>query len=142
MKVPRKFSRGTAYVLTASGIALAILMVVNSNLNDKQAATAIDLNNAPALDSRYGTDATAECGIRADEYLRSVSRYDFKWDDVGFLGSKFDKYLEETSKPGVLTLASNKAAIQNAFGAYQRITIFCDFDTQAGRVLEYRIVDQ
>jgi len=41
----------------------------------------------------------------------------------------------------VLTLLSKKVSLQNGFGAYTRVTLYCDYDTQAKKVLEYRIDD-
>jgi len=96
------------------------------------------LEDANALDAKYGIDATVYCGDHADDYLQSIAKYDFKWN-VGFFGSKFDSYLRHVNKPGVLTLVSNKASLQNGFGAYRRVTIECDYDTQNKKVVEYRL---
>lgn len=99
--------------------------------------TVVDLNDASALDEKYGTSATVYCASDADGYLRTIAKYDFKWDDVGFLETKFDKYLKRVSAPGVLTVVSSKAKLQNGFGAYQHIELLCDYDTQAKKVVRY-----
>lgn len=96
------------------------------------------LEDADALDEKYGTDATVYCGDHADDYLQSIAKYDFKWN-VGLLGTKFDSYLRHVNKPGILTLVSNKASLKNGFGAYRRVTIQCDYDTQHKKVMEYRL---
>ncbi len=96
------------------------------------------LEDADALDAKYGTNATVYCGDHADDYLQSIAKYDFKWN-VGFLGIKFDSYLRHVNKPGILTLVSNKGSLQNGFGAYRRVTIQCDYDTQHKKVIEYRL---
>jgi hypothetical protein len=98
------------------------------------------LNDAKALDAKYEIPANSSCGVEADDYLRSIAKYDFKWDDTGFLESKFDKYLVNVVSPGVLTTVSHKAKLQNGFGAYQHIELFCDYDTQAKKVLRFRFV--
>jgi hypothetical protein len=105
-------------------------------------AAPINLDDAKALDDRYGSAATSHCDVEADDYLRSVSKLDFKWDDTGFLEQKFDKYVTTVSAPGVLTSVSRKAKLQNGFGAYQRIELFCDYDTQTEKVLAYRLIPQ
>lgn len=100
------------------------------------------LKNAKALDNKYGIAASVECASGADDYLRSIAKYDFKWDDTGFLEEKFDKYLKKVVKPGVLTILSDKAKLQNGFGAFHHIELFCDFDTQNDKVLRYHFLDQ
>jgi hypothetical protein len=96
------------------------------------------LEDADALDAKYGTDATVYCGDHTDDYLQSIAKYNFKWN-VGVLAIKFDSYLRHVNKPGILTLVSNKASLQNGFGAYKRVTLQCDYDTQHKKVMEYRL---
>ena len=100
------------------------------------------LKNAKALDEKYGIEAGVKCESGADDYLRSISKYDFKWDDTGFLEQKFDKYLQKVVSPGVFTNVTNKAKLQNGFGAFHHIEILCDFDTQNHKVSRYRFLDQ
>jgi hypothetical protein len=102
-------------------------------------AVATDLNDAKALDEKYGTDALVYCASDADDYLRGASKFAFKWDEIGFFDQKFDKILTHVSSPGILTLASNKVSLQNGFGAYERIELLCKYDTQAKKVLGYSI---
>jgi hypothetical protein len=98
-----------------------------------------NLNDAKALDEAYGTEAFIRCGSEADDYLRQASRFAFKWDEMGFLDQKFDKYRSRVSLPGVLTMISEKASLQNGFGAYHRVELVCEYDTQAKKVLGYTI---
>jgi hypothetical protein len=100
----------------------------------------LDLNSSKSLDENYGTKAAVACSVYADDYLRKVSKYTFKWDEVGFLDQKFDQHLVRTDKPGVLIMSSNKVALQNGFGAYQRAELHCDYDTQADKVVSYAIM--
>jgi hypothetical protein len=97
------------------------------------------LNDAKALDEKYGIEATVFCGSHADDYLRSVSQYAFKWDDIAFLDAKFDNYLKVVASPGVLTSVSDKVSLQNGFGAYTRIELFCEYDTQTHKTIAYSI---
>ena len=83
--------------------------------------------------------ATTDCASGADDYLRSIAKYDFKWDDVGFLETKFDKFRKQVAAPGVLVLVSDKAKLQNGFGAYQHVELLCSYDTQSKKVLSYSI---
>ena len=98
------------------------------------------LQSAKALDEKYEITANSHCNVEADDYLRSIAKYDFKWDDTGFLDSKFTKYLANVVAPGVLTVVSDKAKLQNGFGAFQHIELFCDYDTQSQRVVRFRFI--
>jgi hypothetical protein len=100
---------------------------------------AINLSDPEALETKYGIDADLRCASEADDYLRVAAKYNFKWDDLSFAEFKFDRYLQTISSPGVLTVLSRKISIQNGFGAYERIVLFCDFDTQRKKVLGYSI---
>ena len=97
------------------------------------------LKDAKKLDEKYGIAAALSCSIGADDYLRSVAKYDFKWDDIGFLDTKFDRHADIVQTPGVIAAISHKVALQNGFGAYQHITLQCDYDTQKKKVLGYHI---
>lgn len=146
-KRPQKqISRGTAYSAIGGAVVFFIWLGVQSNSNDsksqQQAAQPINLNDAAALDQRYGSDSVAKCESGVDDYLRTVSKYAFKWDDMGTFENKFDRHLKTTAKPGVLVGVTNKVSLQNGFGAYERVTVLCDYDTQAGRVLGYRIIER
>jgi hypothetical protein len=100
--------------------------------------SSVSLTDGGALDQRYDIEANRACSDGADDYLRSISRYEFKWEDVGFLGHKFDQYLTTVQLPGVLTMKSDRALRQNGFGAFRRVTIWCNYDTQSGQVLNYK----
>jgi hypothetical protein len=143
---------------TASGCLAVIIVVVilsvmgKCSSSDKTPApapaasaapkAAPNLNDAKALDEAFGTEAFIRCGSEADDYLRQASRFAFKWDEMGFLDQKFDKYRSHVSSPGVLTMISEKALLQNGFGAYHRIELICEYDTQAKKVLKYSILER
>lgn len=93
--------------------------------------TAAQLTDAKYLSDRYGLPADDACADGADDYLRSVANYDYAWDHVGALETKFDDFLLLVKRPGVLTVVTNKAKLQNGFGAFQHVELYCDFDTQA-----------
>lgn len=95
------------------------------------------LKDAQALDEKYGIEASLQCASGADDYLRSIAKYDYKWDDTGFLETKFDHYSSRVITPGVLTSISSKAKLQNGFGAFQHIELLCYYDTQSKKVIRY-----
>jgi hypothetical protein len=99
------------------------------------------LNDAKALDEKYGIEATIRCASGADDYLRSIAKYDFKWDDIGFAEAKFDRFIPKVDSPGVYISVSHKAKLQNGFGAFSHITLLCNYDTQAKKVLGYSVTE-
>jgi zinc-ribbon domain len=134
----------------ASGCLVVIIVIVviavvgqcsgNSSTESKPApAVAVNLNDAKALDEKYDTAAVVHCASEADDYLRAASKFSFKWDDMGAFEAKFDRFRTQVSAPGVLTMVSSKASLQNGFGAYQRIELLCEYDTQNNKVLSYSI---
>jgi hypothetical protein len=95
------------------------------------------LNNAEALDAKYGIGAADRCAAGADDYLRSIARHRFQWDDTGMFQNKFDSFEHTVDSPGVLTLTSRKARLSNGFGVFSPIEIYCNYDTQTKLVLSY-----
>ncbi|WP_189539046.1 hypothetical protein [Novosphingobium arvoryzae] len=106
---------------------------------DEKRQLAAMLNDAKALNEKYDFIAGSRCGSGADDFLRSIAAHDFAWDDdaKGLFGRKFPDYLVRVDEPGVLTMVSDYAKLQNGFGAFTRIKLFCRYDTQAEKVLGY-----
>ena len=96
--------------------------------------------DAKLLDDKYADDAQAACSAGADDYLQSKSKFAYSWDpsSEGLFGVRFDQYATDAGGDGVLTLISNRAKLQNELGAYQRIELRCDFDTESGKVISYK----
>lgn len=125
---------------------IILLMIVGSFMRDDKhnagsnnQAFSGDLQDASALDEKYGTDGALKCGYGADDYLRSIAKYDFGWDDAakGFLGVKFGSRLTHVDQPGVLTFVSDRSKLQNGFGGWTHIELLCRYDTQRAQVLGY-----
>jgi hypothetical protein len=101
----------------------------------------LNLNDPDALYRKYQIYAKSYCESNADAFLRHAAKYDFRWETVGLLGQKFDHYLPKVALPGVLTMVSNRLMLQNGFGAYQRMVLYCSYDTQRGGVVDYSLFD-
>ncbi len=99
-------------------------------------------SNAERLSEIAGVAGATMCRSAADAYVPTVAKYAHKWDDVGFLGVLFDKYLVKVETPGVLTMTSSHLSLQNGFGAFKRVRVFCDYDTRTKKVRDVRILDQ
>jgi hypothetical protein len=99
-------------------------------------------SNAERLSEIAGIAGATMCRSAADSYVASVAKFAHKWDDVGFLGVLFDKYLVKVETPGVLTMTSSRLSLQNGFGAFKRVRVFCDDDTRAKKVRDVLIRDQ
>lgn len=101
--------------------------------------TSTILNNAKALDGRYGVQASQTCAAGADDYIRSVAGHRFHWNDSEMLSPRFDRFVPAVSAPGILTMISGKAAVSNGFGVFSPITLYCNYDTQSHEVLSYAV---
>ena len=97
------------------------------------------LSNANYLSEKYGTTAMIYCASGADSYLRTVAKFSFKWDDISWYEQKFDSYLTNVREQGVLTAVTDKVSLQNEFGAYRRIKLYCDYDVRKKRVMSYEV---
>jgi TPR repeat protein len=98
--------------------------------------------NAERLSEIAGVVGTSACRTAAEDHVSSVAKYSYKWDDLGFLGTYFDKFLVHVETPGVLTMVSNHLSMQNGFGAYKRVKLLCDYDTRAKKALHVVIDDR
>lgn len=98
----------------------------------------VPLNNAQALYGKYGLTAAQRCAAGADDYIRSVTRHRFYWEeeDSGPL-PRFDGFSSTLIDGGVLTLNSNKVRVSNGFGIFSPMQIYCNYDTQTGEVISY-----
>jgi hypothetical protein len=99
----------------------------------------IDLNSAEALDAEYSMQAGVSCESGADDYVRSTAKYGFKWDKSNGFEHEFDNYLRKVKTSGILTLESDRLQLQNGFGGYQRMRIYCDYDALTGNVVSFEI---
>lgn len=104
---------------------------------------AMNGENPQALQERFSSDANAVCSVGADNYLRSIARYDFAWDDdaKGLLAIKFDKFSKSSAGRGLLTVVSEKAKLANGFGAFSHVNVYCLYDVAAKRVVRFSGVD-
>ena len=95
----------------------------------------VGINDANALDKEYGTKAQVTCSDGADDYLRSIAKHDFAWDDdaKGFFGVKFPEIRKHIDTPGVVTYVTEKAKLQDGFGAWNHITLLCHYNTQTDK---------
>lgn len=95
-------------------------------------------NDAKAMDERFGSKAGIACAVRADDYLRSIAKYDFAWDDdaKGYSG-KFTKYAVQSTGLGMMTEISDKAKLSNGFGAFEHVTIYCLYNAATDEVVRF-----
>jgi hypothetical protein len=100
-------------------------------------------NDPIALDHEFGTEAQVACSSSVDEYLRSISRYDFAWDDdaKGWNGVKFNKVPRQSTGYGMLTLLTTRVKLSNAFGAFEHKDIFCLYNVASKNFVRFETYD-
>ena len=128
-----KILKWTIWIIILAGIGLFFLHKVNPAIWSSSAPTQAQLLDSKYLEDSYGSLAGIKCANGADDYLRSIAKWDFSWDS----GDKFTSYFQQVETPGVLVMISRTAKLQNGFGAYKHITVTCDYDTQADKVIKY-----
>jgi hypothetical protein len=101
-----------------------------------QKDTSEQLMDSVYLAQKYGDTAAAVCDSQADDYVKSVARYDYKWDSRV---KGFAPYDTKPDAPGILSMGSSDLRLQNGFGAYQHVVIVCDYSTQTGEVRGFEI---
>ena len=80
---------------------------------------------------KHWLTATVAC----QTLVESMAKYDYEWTD-GWLGSKFDKRIWRDRDAGVVSYGGNHVKFQNRFGAWQRMSYWCDYnpDTRAAKL--------
>jgi hypothetical protein len=96
--------------------------------------------NASWLDKKYGVEGAIRCGSGSDDYARKAAKNSFKWEEMSWYESKFTSYLTKVNSEGVVTYTSDKLLFQNGFGAYVRVEMHCNYDTQAKKVIGYEVL--
>jgi len=94
-----------------------------------------------AVQKQYGAVAASACSMGADDFVNSVSRYGFKWEDIATPGEKFDENLTFYTAPGITTSISDKLYIQDSSGSFKRVQLSCSYDTRNNKVLRYAMTD-
>ncbi len=82
---------------------------------------------------KHSLRATRPCQL----VIEQLARYDYEWTD-GW-GSKFKKMAWKDRKAGILTYFGSEIKFQNGFGAWQKMSYACDYDTNTEKVLDVRI---
>lgn len=84
-------------------------------------------------------------GILCAESLERMAKYDVKWTN-SWMESKLNGAIWNLGDAKgldyeILSLEywSDKATIQNAYGAYQKVTLHCDYDFRNEQVLDIRV---
>ena len=108
-------------MITRKVVRFALLIFVTAGCTpvSKEAAEAADQHwielhgdDPEAMNRKFGSEADIACAFDVDDYLRSIARYDFAWDDdaKGF-SDKFTKYSLRSPGWGMMTRVSDKAKL-------------------------------
>jgi hypothetical protein len=111
----------------------------NSSAVEKEQFLLQHSDDPKALEDRFDVDAQSTCSVGADDYLKSIAQYDFKWDNdaTGFFGAKFDKVGLTSPGSDMLTLISTRAKLSNVFGAFAPIKFYCLYNARTGSLVRY-----
>lgn len=125
--------------LLVAATALVISGCGSPSDDEDVAKKNVNFSSAESIDAAFVSEGISACGFNADDYLRSIAKHDFKWDDdaKGFLHEKFGSFRKSVASYGVITYISDKAKLQNGFGAFNPITLYCDYESRQKKVLKY-----
>ena len=70
--------------------------------------------------------------------IERLALYDYEWTD-GW-GAKFPNVGWKDRKAGVLSYGGSEIKFQNGFGAWQKQSYWCDYDTDTQTVLDARVI--
>ncbi|GAB5451801.1 MAG: hypothetical protein Hals2KO_21290 [Halioglobus sp.] len=82
---------------------------------------------------KHIVDATVAC----QRFIERSAKYDFEWTD-GWLENKFTGYSRYAGN-GIYTYAGDSLKLQNGFGAWQRHTYMCTYDTNIKKVIAIEV---
>ena len=83
---------------------------------------------------KHSLRATRPCQLA----IENLALYDYEWTD-GWLGTKFDRFAWKDRKAGTLAYRGSEIKFQNVFGAWQRLSYWCDYDPNTQTVLDARV---
>ena len=83
---------------------------------------------------KHSLRATRPCQLA----IENLALYDYEWTD-GLLGTKFDRFSWKDRKTGTLAYRGSEIKFQNGFGAWQRLSYWCDYDPNTQTVLDARV---
>ena len=83
---------------------------------------------------KHNLRATRPCQLA----IEKLALYDYEWTD-GWLGFKFDSFAWKDREAGILAYHGSEIKFQNAFGAWQRASYWCDYDPNTQTVLDARV---
>lgn len=71
---------------------------------------------------------------RCPDIIERLAKWDYEWID-GWLEFKFDRQHYKTNDDSVYRFQGNKLKLQNGFGAWRRVTYYCDINIITGSII-------
>lgn len=104
-----------------------------------QQNSAVAPEDPKSLRDKYGAITASACSRGADDYVKSLSKYGFKWADNGMTGERFSQFMTFYVAPGMTSNVSDKLLLQDRRGAFNPVELMCSYDTNENKVLRYWI---
>ena len=129
MRVGRRFKPGFL-ALCLLGVAIGLIVIACEDSADCS-------QDAECWGQKHWVDAETRCA----PHIENMARYDYDWTD-GVLGWKFDQWRWGGREAGIMTYRGDNIKFQNGFGAWQRISYECDYNTETKIVVDARAYEQ
>ena len=110
-------------------------ILTEEELEKREEATTTCRQDLECWGEKHWLTATVAC----QTLVESMAKYDYEWTD-GWPGSKFDKRIWRDRDAGVVSYGGNHVKFQNRFGAWQRMSYWCDYnpDTRAAKLVMFQ----
>ena len=127
----------TATIPTKRIVLPAGLKTMGSALTPKEQARSEEAACRADLQC-WGDKHSMRATISCQGVIEALARYDYEWTD-GWLGTKFDRFGWKKRSAGTLVYRGSEIKFQNGFGAWSKVTYWCDYDPNTQTVLDVRI---
>ena len=89
----------------------------------------------------WSGEAMSFAEVYCADPIERLASYSARWTD-SWLESKFDRVAWADRDQGHIRYIGDMAEFQNGFGAWQRVTYYCDVDVASERVMNVGIVER
>ena len=88
----------------------------------------------------WADEAKSFAEVYCADPIERLANYSARWTD-SWLESKFDRIAWADQDQGHIRYIGDKAEFQNGFGAWKRVTYYCDVDVENERVIDVAVVE-
>ena len=134
----------TRKIIVWGSVAIGLLILISLIFGESEtvpsdtASSASQRSTAPFCDDDCLDEGYDWAEIVCPQYIERRAKYDYEWTD-GFLERKFTHAVRQSD--GTVRYVGEELKFQNGFGAWQRITYYCDLDVKNEIIVRAGVLD-